>query len=47
MNIGVYSILYSKIWDVIHRIQHLNISNERDFCIDLSLIWHENQLIEV
>lgn len=47
MNIGVYSILCSKIWGVIHRIQHLKISNERDFCIDLSLIWHENQLIEV
>ncbi len=47
MNIGVYSILCSKIWDVIHHIQHLNISNEQDFCIDLSLIWHENQIIEV
>lgn len=43
MNIGVYSILCSKIWDVIHRIQHLNISNERDFPIDLMFIWHVNQ----
>gem|GEM_PF-6265678 len=47
MNIGVYSILCSKIWDVIHRIQHLNISNEQDFSLFLKSILHVNHSIEV